>query len=91
LGLVAAARAGSGSDYAALTHPRHLVGGPHAVHPREDQAAQLEPFPFRLNRNGGSSLLFDAFSSREPVPTPGSSPRTCFARKRSKPPCVAAS
>ena len=28
--------------------------------------------------------LFDAFSSREPVPTPGSSPRACFARKRSK-------
>jgi len=25
--------------------------------------------PFRLNRNGVSSLLFDAFSSREPVPT----------------------
>src|SRR5271154_5966397 len=29
----------------------------------------LEPFPFRLNRNGGSTLLFDAFSSREPVST----------------------
>jgi K+-transporting ATPase KdpF subunit len=27
-------------------------------------------------------FLFDAFSSREPVPTPGSSPRACFARKR---------
>ncbi len=29
----------------------------------------LEPFPFRLNRNGGSTPLFDAFSSREPVST----------------------
>src|SRR5476649_1646985 len=29
-----------------------------------------EPFPFRLNRNGGSTSLFDAFSSREPVSTP---------------------
>src|ERR1019366_10152997 len=29
----------------------------------------LEPFPFRLNRNGGSPSLFDAFSSREPVST----------------------
>jgi len=27
-----------------------------------------EPFPFRLNRNGASISLFDAFSSREPVP-----------------------
>src|SRR6202051_3779207 len=30
---------------------------------------RLEPFPFRWNRNGGSSSLFDAFSSREPVST----------------------
>src|SRR5450631_402236 len=29
----------------------------------------LEPFPFRLNRNGAPDSLFDAFSSREPVPT----------------------
>ena len=29
----------------------------------------LEPFSFRLNRNGGSICLFDAFSSREPVST----------------------
>jgi hypothetical protein len=29
----------------------------------------LEPFPFRWNRNGGSTSLFDAFSSREPVST----------------------
>src|SRR5947199_6321873 len=28
------------------------------------------------------SVLFDAFSSREPVSTRGSSPRACFARKR---------
>jgi hypothetical protein len=28
-----------------------------------------EPFSFRLNRNGGSGSLFDAFSSREPVST----------------------
>jgi hypothetical protein len=30
---------------------------------------RLEPFPFRLNRNGGSLSCFDAFSSREPVST----------------------
>src|SRR5437773_2839251 len=29
----------------------------------------LEPFPFRLNRNGALSLCFDAFSSREPIST----------------------
>src|ERR1700694_4114573 len=29
----------------------------------------LEPFPFRLNRNGVPVSFFDAFSSREPVPT----------------------
>src|SRR5882724_6046592 len=29
----------------------------------------LEPFPFRLNRNGALSFCFDAFSSREPVST----------------------
>jgi hypothetical protein len=29
----------------------------------------LEPFPFRLDRNGALSFCFDAFSSREPVPT----------------------
>jgi hypothetical protein len=28
-----------------------------------------EPFPFRCNRNGGFSSLFDAFSSREPAST----------------------
>jgi hypothetical protein len=31
---------------------------------------------------------FDAFSSREPVSTHGSSPRACFARKRSKIPAA---
>src|SRR6266496_4248410 len=30
----------------------------------------LEPFPFRLNRNGALFPCFDAFSSREPVSTP---------------------
>jgi hypothetical protein len=35
-----------------------------------DAKLSLEPFPFRLNRNGGSTSLFDAFSSREPVATP---------------------
>jgi hypothetical protein len=39
--------------------------------------------PFRLNRNGALVSCFDAFSSREPVSTPGSSPRACFAGKRS--------
>src|SRR2546430_12588039 len=29
----------------------------------------LEPFPFRLKSERGSSFCFDAFSSREPVPT----------------------
>jgi hypothetical protein len=29
----------------------------------------LEPFPFRLNRNGALVSCFDAFSSREPVST----------------------
>jgi hypothetical protein len=29
----------------------------------------LKPFPFRWNRNGGFTSLFDAFSSREPVST----------------------
>src|SRR4051812_35122878 len=29
----------------------------------------LEPFPFRLNRNGALSFSFDAFSSREPAST----------------------
>jgi len=31
---------------------------------------------------GGLYSFFDAFSSREPVSTPGSSLRACFARKR---------
>src|SRR2546423_8228496 len=30
---------------------------------------RLEPFPFRLNRNGALSFCFDAFSSREPGST----------------------
>src|SRR6185437_6809453 len=30
---------------------------------------ELEPFPFRLNRNGALDSCFDAFSSREPVST----------------------
>ena len=34
------------------------------------RSAPLEPFPFRLNRNGALSFCFDAFSSREPVSTP---------------------
>jgi hypothetical protein len=29
----------------------------------------LEPFPFRLNRNGALVFCFDAFSLREPVST----------------------
>jgi hypothetical protein len=29
----------------------------------------LVPFPYRLNRNGGTAPLFDAFSSRELVST----------------------
>jgi hypothetical protein len=29
----------------------------------------LEPFPFRLNRNGALDSWFDAFSRREPVST----------------------
>src|SRR5438093_814390 len=33
------------------------------------RSAPLEPFPFRLNRNGALSFCFDAFSSREPVST----------------------
>jgi hypothetical protein len=32
-------------------------------------AAALEPFPFRLNRNGALVSCFDAFSLREPVST----------------------
>jgi O-antigen ligase len=33
------------------------------------RGAGLEPFPFRWNRNGAPVFCFDAFSSREPVPT----------------------
>jgi urease accessory protein len=33
------------------------------------EAEVPEPFPFRLDRNGGSGSSVDAFSSREPVPT----------------------
>src|SRR6185437_3438461 len=38
-------------------------------HARAKDLTGLEPFPFRLNRNGGSISLSDAFSSREPVST----------------------
>src|SRR5258707_11343952 len=34
------------------------------------RCSALEPFPFRLNRNGGSLSCLDALSSREPVSTP---------------------
>jgi hypothetical protein len=43
----------------------------------------LEPFAFRLNRNGGSLSCFDAFSSREPVSTRYPSAGQAFAGKRS--------
>jgi urease accessory protein len=33
------------------------------------EAEVPEPFPFQLDRNGGSGSSVDAFSSREPVPT----------------------
>ena len=36
----------------------------------DDKSRHLvEPFPFRLNRNGALVSCFDAFSSREPVST----------------------
>jgi hypothetical protein len=35
----------------------------------EHRLITLEPFPFRWNRNGALAFCFDAFSSREPVPT----------------------
>src|SRR6266576_2338195 len=41
-----------------------------AIHESMRAAVGLEPFPFRLNRNGALSLCFDAFSSCEPVSTP---------------------
>jgi len=37
---------------------------------------------FQLNRQTAQFFCFDAFSSREPQSVHGSSPRTCFARKR---------
>ena len=43
--------------------------------------AGWRPFPFRLNRNGGSTPLFDAFSSREPVSTSLENALTPKARK----------
>jgi hypothetical protein len=36
----------------------------------QDFVVDLEPFPFRSNRNGALDCCFDAFSSREPVSTP---------------------
>jgi hypothetical protein len=33
------------------------------------RGARLEPFPFRLNRNGALAPCLDAFSSREPEST----------------------
>jgi len=33
----------------------------------------------RIRTDQALNLYFDAFSSREPVSTPGSSPRACFA------------
>src|SRR5712664_1065734 len=35
----------------------------------EWSSQRLEPFPFRLNRNGALFLVLTRFSSREPVPT----------------------
>jgi hypothetical protein len=48
------------------------------------RADDLERVRFELNYDRALSFCFDAFSSREPLSTPGSRPRACFARKRSK-------
>jgi hypothetical protein len=49
--------------------------------------SNLELFPFRWNRNGAPGFCFDAFSSREPVPTslenaPGETQRRFSAHRR---------
>ena len=46
-----------------------LVHRSHAAVAISEGSFSLEPFPFRLNRNGALDSLFDAFSLREPVST----------------------
>ncbi len=46
-----------------------LVDRSHAAVAISEGSFSLEPFPFRLNRNGALDSLFDAFSLREPVST----------------------
>ena len=64
------------SLYDIVTEPQPIFERPVAVSRRRRRnrdaqgfSERLEPFPFRWNRNGALVFCFDAFSSREPVPT----------------------
>src|SRR6185312_6124269 len=57
---------GKGNAHALSARPKRGVAG---LNLDRDGWRRLEPFPFRLNRNGTLDSCFDAFSSREPVST----------------------
>ena len=63
--------------------PRNSAGAGSARGHRADPAlAGVEPFPFRLNWNGGSASYLTRFLQANSVSAPGSSPGQAFAGKR---------